>query len=297
MEDPLLQNRARMILMCHEGKQIQEIAVTVSERRNTVIKWRDRYLESGINGLIDGRKSSSKKINLELTERVKEKLRESPPNGKAEWDEISLANTLGVSRDAVGRILRKEKLITARSRRWYSDSCSGGIIAATDLTGLYLTPGMNAFVLSCDAHPTDNQSNRIGKIELTDKTIFEEIERDRSSKGVLLLSDAINGICQMPVKTNKKGDFSSFLSIIYNDKPRSKVFHVIVDRIPIGSDAGANYSVRFPDVQFHYTNDTKTWEWQVELFCNMLVIPGLAGAISKFLQLDNEYGAQFVWYK
>ena len=45
--------RAKIILLCYEGKSVQEIAEIMQTYPNKVIDWRNRYMEEGINGLLD----------------------------------------------------------------------------------------------------------------------------------------------------------------------------------------------------------------------------------------------------
>src|SRR3974377_947988 len=45
--------RAQIILGCLAGKRVQAVARRAHTRSNTVIKWRQRFVESGLAGLRD----------------------------------------------------------------------------------------------------------------------------------------------------------------------------------------------------------------------------------------------------
>lgn len=109
--NPRLATRARIVLGCAEGKQIKDIAAELHERPNTVITWRKRYSEQGIDGLLNlPRGYSGNRYGLDLRERILSKLNTSPPNGRERWTGNTLSDELGVPADVIWRCLRKEKI-------------------------------------------------------------------------------------------------------------------------------------------------------------------------------------------
>ena len=111
--------RAKMILMCAEGHQIKDIAAKLGERPNTVILWRDRFIEQGIKGVNDIQRSGKPvTYGKEFRALVLNKLKENPPNGQVRWDGATLAAEINVSDDAVWRLLRKEGIQLSRQRTW-----------------------------------------------------------------------------------------------------------------------------------------------------------------------------------
>ena len=54
--------RSNMILACHEGGRIVDIALEFRTRPNTVIKWRDRYLSLGVEGVYDAPRPGKLKV-------------------------------------------------------------------------------------------------------------------------------------------------------------------------------------------------------------------------------------------
>ena len=100
--------RARIVLACLAGKRNDEVASEIGVRPNTVGQWRQRFAASGIVGLRDQpRPGKPVKYGSELRDRVLAQLELPPPAGMASWDGGSLALALGVSDDAVWRVLRK----------------------------------------------------------------------------------------------------------------------------------------------------------------------------------------------
>ncbi len=109
--DSRIAMRASLVLGCAGGDLIKDIASKYSERPNTVIKWRDRYMEDGIAGLLNAPRGSTKDVYGEtFAQRLIQLLEGEPPPGKAYWTGPLLAEALGAPLDTVHRYLRKQKI-------------------------------------------------------------------------------------------------------------------------------------------------------------------------------------------
>lgn len=109
--------RACMILGCLEGKRVQNIARECRTRPNTVIKWRQRFSQSGLTGLSDAPRPGAKPVYGEdFRNRVLAVLEQPPPAGQACWDGPAVAAKLNGSVHAVWRVLRKEGICLQRQR-------------------------------------------------------------------------------------------------------------------------------------------------------------------------------------
>ena len=77
-----LYQRAKIVLLCSEGMAISKIAEKLDIRPNTVIVWRDRYLEEGVDGLYD-RERAGKPVTYGEAFRhdVLQLLETPPPDG------------------------------------------------------------------------------------------------------------------------------------------------------------------------------------------------------------------------
>ena len=107
--DIRLATRAKIVLGCIEGKQIKDIAAELNERPNTVITWRRRFSENGIEGLLNRpRGYSGNRYGADLRERILNKLNTSPPDGRERWTGSTLSRDLNVPPDVIWRCLRKE---------------------------------------------------------------------------------------------------------------------------------------------------------------------------------------------
>ena len=109
--------RARMVLACLSGEPVGEIADRFQTSTNTVIAWRDRFVQSGVYGLTDMPRSGRPvRYATEFRETVLRMIDRPPPTGQHWWSCAAIAKTLGVSDDAVSRLLRKEGIQLGRRR-------------------------------------------------------------------------------------------------------------------------------------------------------------------------------------
>jgi transposase len=105
---PRIALRANLVLQCVDGKRIKDIAAEYSERPNTVILWRDRFIQSGIEGLLN--KPRGKNVNqygTDLKERILRLVTTDPPPGNKRWTGLLLSKEMGIPPDVIWRCLRK----------------------------------------------------------------------------------------------------------------------------------------------------------------------------------------------
>ena len=61
-ESKQMVERAQIILGCLAGKRVKEVARTCHTRPNTVIKWRQRFVQHGLAGLQDATRPGAKPV-------------------------------------------------------------------------------------------------------------------------------------------------------------------------------------------------------------------------------------------
>jgi transposase len=155
IQEARMVERARIILACLEGKEIQQVARDIGTSIPTVGKWRRRFAQHGLAGLHD-RPRSGKPATYDAAfrDRVLALLEQPPPKGLSHWDGPNVAATLGASVHAVWRVLRKEGIYLQRLRTWCVSTDPEFAPKAADVIGLYLNPPLNALVLSVDEKPS-----------------------------------------------------------------------------------------------------------------------------------------------
>ena len=143
--------RARIVLACAEGIPDGTVAMQLGITRYTVGKWRRRFIEKRINGLLDEpRPGIPRKITDEDVERVVTLTLESTPRNATHWSTRSMSKRTGMSQSAISRIWRAFALQPHRSETFKLSSDPFFIEKVRDTVGLYLNPPEKAVVLCVD---------------------------------------------------------------------------------------------------------------------------------------------------
>ena len=310
-----LVRRVRMILGCLEGKQIQEMATELGEQEYVIIKWRDRFLEKGINGLSDAERSG-KPVTYgdEWKKAVLKKLDEKPPNNQARWDGPTLAAELKTSEDAVQRFLQKEGIQLARMRTWCVSTDSEFAAKAADIVGLYINPPENGIVISVDEKPSIQALSRTtGVVKTTNGKVVSAIKSTYKRNGTNNLFAALEvatGIVHgQTTQTKKRVDFISFMDDLIKELPSNETteLHVILDNYCIHKRCD-KWLNEHPNVFFHFTPTSASWLNQVEIWFNIMTrkvlrgasfdsVKALSAAIMGYIECYNKTARPFIWKK
>lgn len=108
--------RCRIVLACAQGGHDGQVAERLGVNRNTVGKWRRRFIASRLDGLHDEpRPGAPRQIGDEDVERVIVKTLEDSPADATHWSTRSMARATGMSQTAVSKIWRAFALKPHRS--------------------------------------------------------------------------------------------------------------------------------------------------------------------------------------
>lgn len=308
-----LAERARIVLACLQGKRNEEVAREVGVRPNTVGQWRQRFATRGILGLHDKpRTGKPVKYGTELRDRVLAQLELAPPAGMASWEGGSLALALGVSDDAVWRVLRKEGIQLQRHRSWCVSTDPEFAAKAADVIGLYLNPPQNALVLSVDEKPSIQAIERTrGYVQTSSGKIVQGMKSTYKRHGTINLFAALEvatgAIRGKTTQTKKRADFQAFMDEVIADQPLERQIHVILDNYSTHKK-NDDWLAAHPNVTFHFTPTSASWLNEVEIWFGIFQrktlrnasfgsIDQLIEAIRSFSAAYNKNAAPFVWRK
>ncbi|WP_263367374.1 helix-turn-helix domain-containing protein [Edaphobacter bradus] len=108
--------RSRVVLLAAEGRSNTMIASQLSVTLHTVGKCRQRYLDLGLDGLVDEPlPGTSRKLSDQDVERVLALTLESTPADATHWSTRSLSKQTGLGRASIQRIWRAFSLAPHRS--------------------------------------------------------------------------------------------------------------------------------------------------------------------------------------
>ena len=171
--------RARLILMLAEGRSYAEIQKRLNTTAPTISKWRKRFLEQRIDGLMQERHPGQKPsvITPQLQAKVLATTRRKPSDGSTHWSCRRLAKELGISKDVVHRIWRTAGLQPHRLERYLASNDPDFERKAADIIGLYLDPPPHAAVFCVD------EKSAIQALDRLDPRLVKKLERAEDDGG------------------------------------------------------------------------------------------------------------------
>ena len=115
-----------MILMLSGGRSYAEIQERLQTTAPTISRWKKRFLDERINGLIQMRHPGQQPrvITAKLQARVLEATRRQPKDGSTHWSVRKLARELKISKDTVHRIWRTAGVKPHRLERYMASDRS-----------------------------------------------------------------------------------------------------------------------------------------------------------------------------
>jgi transposase len=309
-----LVDRARIILLSHEGLTVEKIAERLQTRPARVSKWRQRFSGDRLNALSDAPRPGKPHKYTEQTEkRVLAWLDEPPPEGYSQWNGSLLAEALGdVSTDHVWRILRQHGIQLQRRRSWCITTDPEFGPKAADVVGMYLSPPENAVVLCVDEKPHIQALQRAqGYLRLPDGKAVNGFSHCYKRHGTTTLFAALD-VATGQVKTGhyarrRRREFLDFMNELVTENPGREI-HVILDNLSTHKPKRDRWLKLHPHVHLHFIPTYSSWLNQVECWFSILTRSALRGAsftsarqlreaIDRFVKGYNQKAAPFEWKK
>ena len=139
------------MLLAADGVANTDIADRTGTSRPTVLKWRGRYEQSGVDGLEDdprpGRAAVIDEVAV-LAETLADKGKPPADLGVTHWSTRLMAGRLGISFASVARIWRKWGIQPHRVETFKFSTDPQLEAKLRDVVGLYLDPPAGAVVVS-----------------------------------------------------------------------------------------------------------------------------------------------------
>jgi hypothetical protein len=144
--------RCRIVAAAAAGKSDVAIAKQLSVNRNTVILWRKRFGEEGLDGLWDIAPGRGRKplYDIDKIAALVDATLQTKPAGMTHWSCRTMAQSQGVSKSTVNNIWRAHKLQPPRTKTFKLSRDPKFLEKMTDVVGLYLNPPQQAMVLCVD---------------------------------------------------------------------------------------------------------------------------------------------------
>ncbi len=306
--------RARIVLSCAGGVTNTAVAAELKLTKQTVGKWRSRFLLRRLDGLLDEpRPGAPRKISDAEVERAVVRTLETKPKDATHWSTRSLAKASGLSRSSVHRIWQAFGLRPHRTESFKLSTDPLLIEKVRDIVGLYLDPPDRALVLSVDEKPQIQALNRSQPVLPMRPGEIEGRTHDYIRHGTTSLFAALNvktgKIIAEHHRRHRSIEFRKFLDTIDANVPEELNVHLVLDNYGTHkTPLIKRWLLRHPRFHLHFTPTSASWINQVERFfadlTNQQLRRGshrttveLERAIREYVAVRNRHPKPFAWAK
>jgi transposase len=291
-----------------------EVAELFGVSKPMVGKWRARFLESGVDGLLDEpRPGAPRTISDEDVERVLTLTLETTPEDATHWSTRSMAKVSGVSQSGVSRVWRAFALQPHRFETFKLSKDPQFIEKVRDVVGLYLNPPDHALVLCVDEKSQIQALDRTQPILPMRPGQIERRTHDYTRYGTTSLFAAlvvktgeVIGECH---RRHRSVEFRKFLNSINASVPEELDVHLILDNYGTHkTQLIHSWLARHPRFHVHFTPTGASWLNLVERFFSALTekqirrgahrsTRELETAIYRYIEHGNRDPKPFIWTK
>ncbi len=309
-----LVERARIVLLAASGLATTAIAQQLETPPSRVSKWRLRFAEQRLAGLIDRPRAGKPARYDEATrKRILTMLDKPAPQGHATWTGTLLGEALGdVSKHQVWRVLQRQGISLRRRRSWCLSTDPEFARKAADIVGLYLDPPENAVVLAVDEKPSIQALERAqGWLRLPNGKALTGFSHGYKRHGATTLFAALEVATGFLTadhdQRRRRREFLDFMNQLVDLRDGFEI-HVIWDNLNTHKPRHDRWLQRHKNVHFHYTPTDSSWLNQIEVWFSILSRRAPRGAsftsprqlreaIDKFIQVYNRNATPFKWTK
>src|SRR5579864_1587844 len=306
--------RSRIILAAAAGDSNGDIAVDLNITVQTVGKWRQRFLDDRLKGLVDEpRPDAPRTISDAQVEEVIAKTLESKPDQATHWSTRGMAKAVGLSQTAIGRIWRAFGLQPHRQETFKLSTDPFFVEKVRDVVGLYLNPPDRAIILSVDEKSQIQALNRTQPLLPMTPEQAERGTHDYERHGTTSLFAALNvatgavfGKCY---RRHRQQEFVRFLEEVDESltKEPGVTIHLILDNYGTHKTPRVKrWLARHPEYVVHFTPTSSSWLNQVERFFAEITekrirrgafrsVKSLEAAIQAYLAEHNRDPKPFQW--
>ena len=306
--------RSRIVLACADGRSNTAVAAELRVCIDTVGKWRSRFLEQRLDGLLDQPRSGRPRmIDDADVERVIALTLETTPKDATHWSTRAMARRSGLSHNTVSRIWRAFALQPHRTETFKLSADPLFIEKVRDIVGLYLNPPARALVLCVDEKSQIQALDRTRPLLPLRPGQAERRTHDYVRHGTTSLFAALDartgqviGQCH---RRHRALEFRKFLDAIESAVPAELDVHLIVDNYATHKTALIrNWFAKRPRFHIRFTPTSASWLNLVERWFGLLTekqlrrgvhqsSAELEAAIYRYLDVTNEDPKPLVWTK
>jgi transposase len=252
--------RARIVLLCGEGLGAVAVAEATAKSVLTVRRWRRRYRDKGIAGLLkDATWPSGKKpLSVEKIRQVVDMTLNGRPENRTHWSSCGMAKAAGMSYTAVQHIWKAHGLKPHLVKGFKLSRDPQFNEKLADVVGLYLDPPDKALVLSVD------EKSQLQALERTRAPLPMKpgrpatVTRDYKRNGTTTLFPALDVASRKVIgkcmQRHRASEFIAFLARIDAQTPGGLALHLIADNYATHKTAEVKHWLAdHPQFHMHFT--------------------------------------------
>jgi transposase len=306
--------RARIVLAVGSGATVTQVAAELRTSGPTVRKWRDRFVNEGVDGLWDSPRSGRPPVVDEAMV-VAETL--TPPDsdsGLTHWSSRELAKRISVSHNEIADIWRKWGLQPHRTESFKFSTDPELEAKITDIVGLYMDPPENAVVVCVDEKSQIQALERSRPMLPMMPGLAERRAYDYLRHGTTSLFAALNiatgHVIDQCYDKHTNQEFLTFLQHVATQYPDGDL-HVVLDNYGTHDHPNVRDWLCRPEnsrITLHFTPKGCSWMNLVEVFFSIITrkairrgsfasVKELIAAIHAFVTSYNKDCQPFVWTK
>ena len=307
-----LAQRAQIVLLAAQGQQNKDIAQQLGIGRVQVARWRERFLQSGVQGIKRDLPRGAPPVKVDVAKLV-ELTTQSTPEAATHWSTRTMAVVLQVSPRTVMLHWQANGLKPHLVRGFKISRDPKFVEKLEDIVGLYLSPPEHAVVLCCDEKSQVQALDRTQPGLALKKGRAATMTHDYKRHGTTTLFAALNvldgqviGQCQ-PRHTHT--EWLKFLRQIDRQTPKGKTLHLIADNYATHKHPAVQaWLAKQPRFNMHFTPTSASWLNMVERFFRDITVnrlrrgvftsvPELVTAIDEYVAHHNTKPKPFIWTK
>ncbi len=306
--------RSRIVLACATGLTNKEVAAQLGVSMPTVGKWRSRFVESRLDGLVDEPRSGRKPtITAEQVEDVVVATLESTPERATHWSRKKMAERSGLSKSTIGRIWKGFSLKPHLTVGFKLSNDPMFVDKVYDVVGLYLNPPEAAVVLCVDEKSQVQALGRSQPAFPMMPGMSEKRTHDYVRNGTTSLFAAFNiadgTVISSLHRRHRSIEFKKFLTKIDEQVPADLAVHLVCDNYSTHkSPVVKTWLAAHPRFQIHFTPTYSSWANQVERFFAFVTedllqrshhdtVQQLEADIRGWIKDWNTHPKPFIWTK
>ena len=305
--------RSRIVLAAAEGRSDHAIAQQLDTNRKTVMLWRRRFAQEGLDSLWEiapgrGRKPT---YGPEKIQSIVDATLRSKPKGMTQWSCRLLAARQGVSKSTINNIWQSHNLKPHRVKTFKLSRDAKFLEKLTDVVGLYLNPPQQAIVLCVD------EKSQIQALDRTQPglpmkkgrcgTMTHDYKRNGTTSlfaALEVLQGRVIGQCY---ERHRHQEFLKFLRCLDQEFPGEIPLHLVMDNYGTHKHPRVQaWLLRHPRFVSHFVPTSSSWLNLVERWFGELTskrirrgsfhsAEDLEKAIAEFLAAWNQHPKPFVW--